>query len=147
MRQLLLPSISTSVSRATLDLALLIFRIGIGGSLIHTHGWKKITDFAATAANIPDPFGMGGTTSALIAIIANVVLAGCLMLGFFTRLSALGILSVTLTGLLIVHANDPWVIKDVPYMYSLATAILLILGAGKYSVDNYLYNFFNQTKS
>jgi putative oxidoreductase len=38
-----------------------------------------------------------------------------------------------------VHANDPLAVKDVPYMYSLAFALIAILGAGKYSLDHYFF--------
>lgn len=121
------------------NIALLIFRIGIGLSLINTHGLPKLMDIQGAIEHIPDPFGMGGTISVIVAITANIVCASFLVLGLFTRFSALFIMGLTLTGLFMVHWADPWKVKDVPYMYSLANALIIMLGAGKYSMDNYLH--------
>ena len=105
-------------------------------SMWSIHGLKKALDFAATAKEIPDPFGIVGAASAAIAILANLSATILVALGLFTRPAALLILSVTLTGLFIVHAADPWTIRDVPLMYSLAFGIILILGPGRYSLDH-----------
>jgi len=115
--------------------SLLAFRALVAISMINTHGWKKITDIEGTMEHIPDPFGIGGQLSAYLSIGANIFLAGFVVLGVFTRLSSTGILSVTLVGFFIVHGNDPWPVRDVPLMYSLAFLLILVLGPGKYSLD------------
>ena len=124
--------------RKLINWTLLGFRVMIAFAMIRTHGLKKITDFEGTVNHIPDPFGMGGLASAYIAIIVNVVLAAFVGLGFFTRLSAIGILSLTLSGFFLVHFQDPWPVKDVPLMYSIAYALLVMTGPGSYSIDNWL---------
>lgn len=134
----------TAVNSQRFDVALLVLRIGVAFALIKIHGIKKLLHFADTAANIPDPFGLGGTTSAIIAILANVVFAFFILLGFATRLSATFILSVTITGLLLVHINDPWSVKDVPFIYSLVMMTILILGAGRYSLDHIIHQKIKQ---
>lgn len=140
MKKLLKKSLSTQNSSQTLDLSLLVFRAAIGLSIINTHGWNKLMDFEKHATHMPDPFGLGGTTNVILAIIANVVFAGFVVAGFLTRLSAVVVLQVTLIGLLVVHINDPWKVKDVPLMYSLAFGLIAVLGAGKHSVDHRLFN-------
>lgn len=120
------------------DIVLLVFRVLVSLAMIHTHGLKKILDFSGTVANIPDPFGMGGQISASIAIIANIISPIFVILGLGTRLAILPILSVTLIGFFIVHAKDPWAVKDIPLMYSLSYLLIVFLGAGKYSLDNKL---------
>ena len=126
-------------SQDTINWTLLFFRIGIGLSLINTHGLKKVLHYQDTVAHIPDPFGIGGEISTIVAILANVVFAGFLALGLFTRLSTLFIFGVTISGLLFVHINDPWPVKDVPLMYSMSLALIFVLGPGRYSLDNYLF--------
>ncbi len=143
MKKLLKNLLSTQVSDAYLDSALLFFRAGAGLGMIHTHGMKKVIDFQAEVASIPDPLGIGGYPSAVVAVLINIVCAGLVVMGFFTRLNALLILGLTLMGLLVVHAADPWPVRDVPYMYSLAFGLILLLGAGRYSLDQQLYRRLN----
>ena len=118
------------------DITLLLFRVLVSLSMINTHGMKKLLDFEGTVQHIPDPLGVGGETSAVIAIIVNIIAPIFVILGLGTRLAILPILSVTLMGFFIVHGNDPWPIRDVPLMYSLVYLALFFLGAGKYSLDH-----------
>ncbi|NQZ45237.1 MAG: DoxX family protein [Flavobacteriaceae bacterium] len=122
-------------NRLTSDISMLFFRVLVSLSMINTHGVKKLLDFEGTVQNIPDPIGVGGEISAVIAIVANIVAPVFIILGLGTRLATLPILSVTLMGLFIVHGNDPWSIRDVPLIYSLAYLLILFMGAGKYSID------------
>ncbi|WP_298545804.1 DoxX family protein [uncultured Aquimarina sp.] len=127
--------LNTSISQATLDWVLLGYRIAISLSILSIHGAKKIIHFEEEIIHIPDPFHMGGYVATIIAIFANVVCAIFIAMGLFTRFFALGALSIPLIGLLVVHINDPWAIKDVPLMYSIAFLIILILGPGRHSLD------------
>lgn len=122
-------------NRMTYDISMLVFRVLVSMSMINTHGMKKLLDFEGTVEHIPDPMGIGGEISAVIAIVANIVAPVFVILGLGTRLATLPILSVTLMGFFIVHGNDPWPIRDVPLMYSLSYLLILFLGAGKYSLD------------
>ncbi|MEO0553146.1 MAG: DoxX family protein [Bacteroidota bacterium] len=126
---------NTNMPSNRLDIALLVYRLLISLSLINTHGLKKLLDFEGSVAHIPDPFGMGGELSTYFAIFANVICPMFIILGLFTRLAILPIVAITLSGLLLVHYTDPWPVKDVPLMYSLAFFLLLYLGPGKYSMD------------
>jgi len=128
--------VSTDISRRNIDTALLLFRVTIALSMMHTHGLKKVLDFEAAVAHIPDPFGIGGEASVLIAIFANIVCTLLVIIGLATRLSALCILAVTLVGLFVVHANDPWTVKDIPLMYSTCFAFIAYVGAGRYAIDH-----------
>lgn len=122
------------------DTIVLWFRILVSISMINTHGIKKLIHFADTVKNIPDPFGLGGEISTYIALLANVVSPILVVLGLGTRIAALQILSVTLMGFFVVHAADPWPVKDVPLMYSLSYLLILFFGAGKYSLDYQIFN-------
>lgn len=126
---------------------LLGFRALVSLSMINTHGMKKVLDIEGTMAHIPDPFGIGGALSTYISIGVNIFLAGFVAIGLLTRLSSLGILSVTLSGFFIVHANDPWAVRDVPLMYSLAFLLILLLGPGKYSLDQWITKQLKKGKS
>lgn len=134
---------NTSISNHKMSVALLLFRVFVAFSLMGTHGIKKVTDIEETMAHIPDPFGLGASFSAYFAIFANVICPLFIVVGGLTRLAILPILSITLMGFFVVHFNDPWVVKDVPLMYSLAFLLLLYLGPGNYSID---YIFSNNQR-
>jgi putative oxidoreductase len=123
----------------TVDISLLVFRVLISLSMINTHGMKKVLNFEETIQHIPDPLGVGGEISAVIAILANIVAPIFVIVGFTTRLATLIILSVTLMGFFVVHGSDPWAVRDIPLMYSLAYLLILFMGAGKYSIDHKIY--------
>ncbi len=118
------------------DSILLVFRVLVSLAMINTHGIKKLIYFSDTVQNIPDPFGIGGVFSTYVALLANIVCPILVILGLATRMAALQILSVTLIGFFVVHAADPWTVKDVPLMYSLAYLLIFFFGAGKYSLDH-----------
>ncbi|MEM7110574.1 MAG: DoxX family protein [Bacteroidota bacterium] len=135
VKQVVSSLLNTSVPNHKLDLALLMYRLLISLSLLNTHGIKKIMNYKEEVLHIPDPFGLGGELSTLFAIFANIVCPVFVIFGLFTRLAIIPILAITLSGLLLVHYADPWSVKDVPLMYSLAFLLLFYLGSGKHSID------------
>lgn len=147
MKKILQILSSTGLSSQQRDLSLLLFRIGLAWSIINTHGVKKVVDISGTIQHIPDPLGIGGLASTLIAIFANIILASFVGIGLFTRPSALVIAMITLVGLLFVHAADPWSVKDVPFMYTLSFGLLVLLGPGKYALDHRIQTIWLQSQS
>ena len=137
-------SLQTEVDKKVLDLSLLGYRILLASSLFLVHGWPKVQNFQEVLGKLPDPFGFGALTSALLTIFANVVCPIFIALGLFTRAMILPILAVTLTGFFIVHAGDPAKVKDMPFMYSLAFLLLLVLGPGKHALDNRIKCYFSK---
>ncbi|MGD1843064.1 MAG: DoxX family protein [Thermonemataceae bacterium] len=130
---------STDILSKRAHITFLVYRILLAFAIIRVHGYKKLVHFEAEVLHIPDPFGFGGQAAVVMAILSNVVCAVLVALGLLTRLAALGALIVPLTGLLIVHLNDPWIQKDAPLMYSLAFSLILFIGPGKYSLDRLIY--------
>jgi len=138
-RQLITRLFATEPNARQLDLGLLGFRVLIALSLFNTHGLKKLTDIEGTMAHLPDPLGLGPEFTTWFAIFANIACPPLVALGLLTRLAVLPILSTTLMGFFVVHAADPWSVKDVPLMYSLAFLLLFWLGPGKISLDHKLF--------
>jgi|SRR6056297_2585083 len=117
------------------DKSLLIFRMLAAFAIIKAHGIPKILHFQETLQHIPDPLGLGSTFSAYFAIFTNVLCAILVALGLFTRAAAFFILSLTLTGLLVIHFNDSAKLQDAPLIYSIVFGYIAYIGAGKYSLD------------
>ncbi|WP_207536438.1 DoxX family protein [Desertivirga arenae] len=122
-------------SRLSLNISLLLLRVGIAGELFFVHGLKKLGVGTGVAEAVPNPFHLPETLNYWTAVSANLFFPILVMVGLFTRLSVIPTLVVTLTGYFIVHANDPLLEKDIPYVYSLVFIFLLIAGPGKFSID------------
>lgn len=127
------------IAESNKDLGLLVFRLLAAIALVKAHGVPKLLNIKDAITHIPDPLGLGGEFSTYYAIFANVFCALLVALGFFTRFAALVIISITLTGLVIVHFHDAANIQDTPLIYSIAFGFIAYMGAGKYSLDNKIY--------
>lgn len=128
-------SITTRNSGTQLGIGVLFLRFFAAIALLRTHGLPKLYDIEGTVAHIPDPIGLGQLFSAYYAIFANVCCAILVIFGLFTRWAAFAIVSITLSGLLIVHVADSAKLQDTPLIYSIVFITLIILGSGKYSLD------------
>jgi len=137
-------SIATSYAESRLGWGLLFLRVFGAFALLRTHGWPKLMDLEGTMTHIPDPMGLGQAFSAYYAIFANVFCAFLIMLGLFTRWASFAVITITLSGLFMVHANDPAKVQDTPLIYSIVFITLIILGPGKYALDAQLEKKINQ---
>lgn len=138
MKKLFVTLLSSDLQKPLYNFALLFFRIAIAGQLVLVHGLKKIGVGVASAEVIPNPLGLPAALNDFVAITANTYLPFLVIIGFCTRIAALPALCVTLTGYFVVHAHDPLSVSDVPYMYSVSLLLIIMLGGGKYSLDNYI---------
>lgn len=123
-----------------IDLSLLILRIA-GGALMLTHGVGKMEAlFGSEPIQFPDPIGLGATTSLALAVFAEVLCAVFLIIGFATRFSALPLLITMFVAVFIIHIADPFAKQELPLIYGSIYLVLLIAGAGKFSIDNLIFN-------
>ncbi|MFC0777670.1 DoxX family protein [Flavobacterium sp. HJSW_4] len=120
------------------NFVLLFFRIAVSLELIFAHGLKKIGIGTELAEVVPNPLGLPDAFNQVFATAANLVMPLFIIAGLMTRLAALPILAVTLTGYFVVHFNDPILVKDTPLIYSLCFLLICFTGAGKYSIDHYI---------
>lgn len=119
------------------DLALLLIRVWYGAAMLALHGWGKLVNFSTMAEKFGDPIGVGKTASLVLAIIGEVVCPALIVLGLFTRLSAL-ISGITMfVAFWIVHGHKlsgPGN-GELAFLFLGAFVTLFIAGAGKFSVD------------
>jgi len=139
MRILLLFSGSDLGNRAN-NIAILFFRIAVAIELIVVHGSKKIAHHGHAAEIVPNPLGLPEAFNQGFAFAATLIFPLFILVGFYTRVAALFALAVPMTGYLVVHWNDSLAEKDVPFMYSISLLLIIVCGAGKYSMDHYLAN-------
>jgi len=134
MRRFILKITSIYPTASCFHWSMLVYRVLISSEMIVAHGLKKL-GIGAEKEQVPNPLNLPETFNQLFAVSANIFFPILIILGLFTRLAILPVLAVTLTGYFVVHWNDSLLIKDMPFMYSVAFLLLLILGPGKYSAD------------
>jgi putative oxidoreductase len=118
--------------------ALLMFRVVVA-ILLLTHGFPKLQRlFSGEEIKFADPYGLGMTTSFVLVIFAEFVCSILVILGLATRLAAIPIMIAMATAVIFAHANDPFGVKEKPLLFLVCFTFLLVVGAGRYSVDNSL---------
>ncbi|GAB1403351.1 DoxX family protein [Lentimicrobium sp.] len=122
-----------------INFALLLLRIVIGIFML-THGMGKFsTFFGADPIQFSDPIGVGATASLALAVFAEVFCSLLLIFGIATRLAAIPLLITMLVAALIVHANDGFGRQELPLLYAAVFFAIAIAGAGKISIDHWIY--------
>lgn len=139
MKTLIRKLTDTNPAGKGLHLPLLVFRVLLSLELMYAHGLKKIGIGVAQAETVPNPLHLPEMLNNVFAVSANLIFPIFVILGLFTRLAVLPILSVTLIGYFILHFHDTPLVKDTPFMYSLSYLLIFFLGAGKYSLDNKIF--------
>ncbi|HEX3006469.1 MAG TPA: DoxX family protein, partial [Bacteroidales bacterium] len=82
---------------------------------------------------------VGGKTTYLIAVFAEFFCGIFVALGFLTRFSILPILGTMIVAFFIVHAADPFNVKELAFAYMLLCVVVFILGSGKVSLDRIIF--------
>ena len=118
-----------------LSLGLLILRVLVGITML-THGLAKLTSFSELSATFPDPIGLGSTLSLILIIGAEVGCSLFVIVGAFTRLATIPLVFSMLVVIFVVHANDPFQMRELPFLYLSIYILLFFTGAGKISLDS-----------
>lgn len=128
----------------TISISLLLLRIAAGAMML-THGIGKFNRLTGGGPNkFADPIGIGVEASLFLAVFAEVFCAVFLIVGFATRLSSIPLTITMLVAAFIVHAEDGFGKQELPLMYITMYAVLLLMGAGKFSVDYYLFRKYRR---
>ena|ERR1700677_4712484 len=119
------------------DIGLLILRAAFGAQMLIAHGWPKLASFSEKAGSFPDPLGIGHTTSAVLAIIGEVLCSVLLCLGFLTRFAALGSATTMAVAFLFVHGGKLMGPNhgEMAFLYLVGFVVILLAGPGRYSLD------------
>jgi putative oxidoreductase len=138
METLLRTVLHSDVGSALNNWALLAFRVLLAWELFRVHGLKKFRGNNGAPEQVPNPLHLPSQLNGLVATFSDTVVPFLVMLGLATRLAVLPTIGVTAIGYFVVHRADSLEVRDVPYMYTLALLLVLVLGPGTHSVDHYL---------
>ena len=129
-------SMSAGMSR---DVALLLLRVVFGGTMLIAHGWGKAEKLLAGGEiRFADPFGLGSEVSLALAVFAEVLCAGFLVIGLWTRWATIPLIITMAVALLVIHGDDPFAQQEKALLYLVAYLAILFLGPGRYAIDDHL---------
>lgn len=122
-----------------IDIALLIARVAIAAFML-VHGLPKMEKlFSGEPVAFANVFGMGQWLSLGLAVFAEVICSVFILLGLGTRLAVIPLIITMLVAVFYIHGADPFVKQEMGLHYLITYVALLIMGSGRYSLDNYLF--------
>ncbi|UKB85897.1 DoxX family protein [Chryseobacterium sp. MEBOG06] len=118
------------------DIVLLAVRVFVGFAML-SHGFPKLQMLLAGGKiDFFDFMGLGPQISLILTVFAEFVCSILLILGLFTRVS-LGFLIFTMViAAFVVHGADPFEKREMSLIYLSVYLLLIVMGAGKVSVDH-----------
>jgi putative oxidoreductase len=121
----------------TQDLALLIFRLGIGGAMLYGHGWRKLMKaINSETITFSDPIGLGVELSMYLTIFAEVFCSALIIIGLFTRLATVPLIFTMMVVIFVIHAGEPFGKIETPMLFLLGYVMIAAVGPGRYSLDS-----------
>ena len=119
------------------DLGLLVLRLSLGLSMSLLHGWGKLSSLIAGTSKFPDILGIGSTPAVVLAILAEFFCSLLLVIGLWTRLAALVLVITMSVAFFIAHGAKlaGQGSGELAFIYLTGYLVLLVAGAGKFSVD------------
>lgn len=122
-------------SRAT-DLGLLFLRLTIGGLMLYRHGLPKLEKLLTEdPIKFADPLGTGPEIALFLAVFAELICAGLVMIGGLTRAATIPLIITMVVAVFVIHADDPFNKMEFGLLYLIPFIFLLITGAGRFSLD------------
>jgi putative oxidoreductase len=116
------------------DIGLALLRI-LPSVMLLTHGIPKFQKLISGDFEFGDPIGIGATPSLFLAVIGEFICPILIILGYKTRWAAIPPAIIMLVAALVVHAADPFGVKEKALLFLSFFVIIMLLGPGRYSID------------
>lgn len=126
---------TTTTHPEATNLSVLILRLTAGGFML-THGFPKFQKLLAGDFQFGDPIGLGPEISLILTVFAEFLCSVLLILGLGTRLATIPLIVTMAVAAFVAHGADPFGRKELALFYLVVYLAILLLGGGKYSVDN-----------
>ena len=117
------------------DLSTLLVRLLFGGLFMY-HGYTKLAAFDQILPMFTDIIGIGPKLSFILVIIAELGCGFLVAIGFITRLAVIPIFFTMLIAFFIAHAKDPFIMKELAFLFLVLCIPIFLSGSGRYSVDH-----------
>lgn len=118
------------------DIILLAVRVFVGFAML-SHGFPKLQMLLAGGKiEFFDFMGLGSQVSLILTVFAEFVCSILLILGLFTRVSLGFLIFTMIIAAFVVHGADPFEKREMALVYLSVYLLLMVIGAGKVSVDH-----------
>jgi putative oxidoreductase len=115
-------------------------RLTVGTMMIYSHGWPKLLKFFTDEPiSFADPIGLGMETSLILTVFAEVFCSFLLIIGLGTRIATIPLIITMLVAIFAIHWDDPFGKKEFALLYLVPYVSIFLMGAGRYSLDNFLF--------
>ena len=119
------------------DLAALLLRLMIGGLFIY-HGYDALSHYTLYLSMSKSTIGLGANFEFNLVVFSQFLCGIFVAFGFFTRLTIIPIFITMIVAFFIAHKGQPFMQKELPFVYWLLCIPVFVLGSGKYSVDKFI---------
>ena len=117
------------------DFMILVVRVFVGLSML-THGIPKAEKLIYTEKiEFVSILGMGSALSLVLAVFAECVCSVLIIFGLLTRMAVIPLIITMLIACFVVHGADPYDVKEASVLYFFLYFVILILGSGRFSLD------------
>ncbi len=120
-----------------ISVILLIVRV-VFGVMLMNHGIDKWANYQELSAVFPDPLGIGSPLSLGLAIFGELACSMAFIIGFLYRLAMIPMIFTMCVAFFIVHADDPFAVKELTFVYLVVFVLMYIVGPGKFAVDRWI---------
>ena len=120
-----------------ISVILLIVRV-VFGVMLMNHGIDKWANYQELSAVFPDPLGIGSPLSLGLAIFGELACSMAFIIGFLYRLAMIPMIFTMCVAFFIVHADDPFAVKELAFVYVVVFVLMYIVGPGKFAVDRWI---------
>jgi putative oxidoreductase len=131
MRKFFVPSLNT-------DLATLFLRLILGG-LFFWHGFDALQHYSQYLGMSKSIIGLGAKVEFNLVVFSQFLCGLFVAVGFLTRLTVIPLFIAMSVAFFVAHKHDPFMLKELPFVYWLLCIPVFILGSGKYSLDNVIF--------
>ena len=123
-------------------MALLVARLWLGLSMLFNHGLDKLAHFNDIVGTFPDPLRIGQEASLVLVVMAEVLGAMLLTVGFMTRIAAAVLVIDMFVAFLMVHksAMTGQSSGELAFLYLSGFVFLVIAGGGLFSLDTLAFS-------
>jgi putative oxidoreductase len=131
--------LSTKINDSQVNIALLLLRVTAGVLMAH-HGYGKLTKFSEIEPQFMEFLGLSKSISLGLVVFAEFFCSVLLIAGLATRFALIPLIITMLVAVFDAHAGDIFGKGQTAFLYLAIYLTLLLKGAGKYSVDGFLFN-------
>jgi putative oxidoreductase len=122
------------MDRHQVSIGLFFLRV-LGGGLVILGRSPAWSEMLHSSRVLSDPLGSGGEAGWMLTIFSEFLCTVFVILGIFTRFTAIPPLVVMLVTALVMPVGTVWSTRETFLLYALPFFVLTFTGPGEYSVD------------